>query len=60
MPTYEDESISEWTVYGSSRLGVVRGEQPQKRRTLGKKFYNLANHQSNVLVSSSNNKIKIK
>ncbi|MCC5945521.1 MAG: hypothetical protein JJT94_11350, partial [Bernardetiaceae bacterium] len=56
LATYEDESLSEWTVYGSSRLGVVRGENPKKRRTLGKKFFELSNHLGNVLVVVSDNK----
>ncbi|WP_027003140.1 RHS repeat domain-containing protein [Hugenholtzia roseola] len=56
----EGETIlKEHNLYGSSRLGVVLGQQTKKVRLLGRKNYELSNHLGNVLAVITDNKRKV-
>ncbi|WP_161626144.1 RHS repeat domain-containing protein [Hugenholtzia roseola] len=57
LAIYKNNELEELNIYGSARLGALKGkENKKKNRVLGKKQYDLVNHLGNVLVSISDNK----
>ncbi|EOZ96875.1 ATP binding protein [Indibacter alkaliphilus LW1] len=50
MAVYQDDTLSERPVYGSSRLGNVANASAPGYRTVGHKQYELSNHLGNVLA----------
>jgi RHS repeat-associated protein len=50
MAVYSNTEVSEYNVYGSSRLGLYKGGVREGHQTLGKRSYELANHLGNVLA----------
>ena len=50
MAIYQDSSLIEEPLYGSSRLGEYKGGVAVGARMLGKKNYELSNHLGNVLA----------
>jgi len=50
MAIYQDTTLTEQPLYGSSRLGEYRGGVGVGMRKLGRKHYELSNHLGNVLA----------
>lgn len=48
MGIYNDTTVMELPIYGSSRAGVYRGEVLEGDQTLGRRSYELSNHLGNV------------
>jgi RHS repeat-associated protein len=62
MAIYENNTLKELPIHGSSRLGVYKvpatGLEPEKNKlTLGRREYELANHLGNVLAVVSDAKL---
>ena len=55
MAVYNDSSLIEQPIYGSSRLGQYLGHTTTGNRTLGHKNYELTNHLGNVLTVVTDN-----
>ncbi|WP_143961163.1 RHS repeat domain-containing protein [Litoribacter populi] len=55
MAIYEADSLSEQSIYGSSRLGIQVVGSQQGYRSLGGKRYELSNHLGNVLAVVTDN-----
>ncbi|MBT0813139.1 RHS repeat-associated core domain-containing protein [Litoribacter ruber] len=55
MAIYEVDSLTEQSIYGSSRLGIQVASSQQGYRNLGGKRYELSNHLGNVLAVVSDN-----
>ncbi|WP_143961161.1 RHS repeat domain-containing protein [Litoribacter populi] len=55
MAIYEVDSLTEQSIYGSSRLGIQVVSLQQGYRSLGGKRYELSNHLGNVLAVVSDN-----
>lgn len=49
MGIYNDTTVMELPIYGSSRAGVYRSEVLEGDQTLGRRSYELSNHLGNVL-----------
>ncbi len=56
MAIYEGGAVKETPIYGSSRLGHLRGEIADGQRKLGQRSYELSNHLGNVLTVVSDYK----
>ncbi len=50
MAIYNDTTLTEQPLYGTSRLGLYKGGRKDGERTLGKRNYELNNHLDNVLT----------
>ncbi|MBT0813070.1 hypothetical protein KIH41_17410 [Litoribacter ruber] len=55
MAIYQTDSLTEQSIYGSSRLGIHISSSQQGYRSLGGKNYELSNHLGNVLAVVSDN-----
>ncbi|HTJ53000.1 MAG TPA: RHS repeat-associated core domain-containing protein [Cyclobacteriaceae bacterium] len=55
MGVYNGTTLSEQSIYGSSRLGLYRGDRSKGTRRLGSKFFELSNHLGNVLSIITDN-----
>ncbi|MBT0813141.1 hypothetical protein KIH41_17770 [Litoribacter ruber] len=55
MAIYEMDSLTEQSIYGSSRLGIQVASSQQGYRSLGEKRYELSNHLGNVLAVVTDN-----
>ncbi|WP_143961173.1 RHS repeat-associated core domain-containing protein [Litoribacter populi] len=55
MAIYETDSLTEQSIYGSSRLGIQVAGSEQGYRSLGRKRYELVNHLGNVLAVVTDN-----
>jgi len=55
MGVYKNDTLTEQSIYGSSRLGLVNYASKTAYRSLGGKKYELANHLGNVLAVVSDN-----
>jgi RHS repeat-associated protein len=55
MGIYNDTTISERPIYGSSRLGMYKNGVLEGNQTLGKRSYELDNHLGNVLTVVTDN-----
>lgn len=55
MGVYKNSVLSEQSIYGSSRLGLVNYASKTGYRSLGGKKYELSNHLANVLAVVSDN-----
>ncbi|MBT0813068.1 hypothetical protein KIH41_17400 [Litoribacter ruber] len=55
MAIYEIDSLTEQSIYGSSRLGIQVASSQQGYRSLGGKRYELSNHLGNVLAVVTDN-----
>jgi RHS repeat-associated protein len=55
MAVYTDTEVSEYNIYGSSRLGLYKGGVREAHRTLGKRNFELTNHLGNVLAVITDN-----
>jgi len=53
MAIYQNGSLQEQTIYGSSRLGIYQGKGTQGKRSVGFKAYEISNHLGNVLSTVS-------
>ncbi|MEN7549991.1 RHS repeat-associated core domain-containing protein [Rapidithrix thailandica] len=56
MAVYENSQLKEQGIFGSSRVGLYRGEVEKGKRILGRKQYELSNHLGNVLAVVTDNK----
>ncbi|WP_439481619.1 RHS repeat domain-containing protein [Cyclobacterium plantarum] len=55
MGVYNNKTLKEQAIYGSSRLGLINYASQTAYRTLGGKKYELSNHLGNVLAVVSDN-----
>ncbi len=55
MAIYNDTTVTERPIYGSSRLGIYKGEVLEGNQTLGRRNYELSNHLGNVLTVITDN-----
>jgi len=53
MAIYQNGSLQEQTIYGSSRLGIYQGQGTQGKRSVGFKEYEISNHLGNVIATVS-------
>lgn len=55
MAVYRNDTLTEQSIYGSSRLGLINYASKTAYRSLGGKKYELSNHLGNVLAVVSDN-----
>jgi len=55
MAVYKNDTLTEQSIYGSSRLGLINYASKTGYRSLGGKKYELSNHLGNVLAVVSDN-----
>jgi len=55
MGVYKNDTLTEQSIYGSSRLGLINYASQTAYRSLGGKKYELSNHLGNVLAVVSDN-----
>ncbi|TAE00223.1 MAG: hypothetical protein EAZ97_06625 [Bacteroidetes bacterium] len=53
LAIYENGILTEQTIYGSSRIGIYKGQGIAGKRILGNKNYEISNHLGNVLTTFS-------